>query len=42
MVVAVQLSTMLTVGAIGALALWRSGVALDELRLAKGESVGGS
>jgi uncharacterized membrane protein YbhN (UPF0104 family) len=42
MVVTVQLSTVLTVAAVGALALWRSGVALDELRLAKGASVGGS
>ncbi len=39
MVVTVQLSTVLTVAAIGALALWRSGIALDELRLAKGEPV---
>ncbi len=42
MVVAVQLSTILTVAAVGALALWRSGVALDDLRLAGGESVGGA
>jgi hypothetical protein len=34
MVLVVQLSSMLTVCAIGALALWRHGVALDELRSA--------
>ncbi len=38
MVLAVQLSSLLTVCAIGAFALWRNGVALDELRLAKGDS----
>ena len=42
MVLTVQLSTLLTVGVIGALALWRSGIALDDLRLARGESVGGA
>ena len=42
MVATVQLSTMVTVAAVGALALWRSGIALDEVRLAKGEPIAGS
>ena len=37
MVLAVQLSSLLTVCAIGAFALWRHGVALDELRFATGD-----
>ena len=36
MVLVVQFSSLLAVASIGAFALWRSGIALDELRLAKG------
>ena len=39
MVLVVQISSLLTVASIGAFALWRSGVALDALRLAKGTAV---
>lgn len=39
MVLLVQFSSLLAVASIGAFALWRSGVALDELRLAKGNAV---
>jgi len=41
MVLAVQLATLLTVGGIGAIALWRHGVGLDELRRA-GAGAGGA
>jgi hypothetical protein len=37
MVLTVQFSSIAVVGGIGALALWRSGIALDQFRLAKGE-----
>ncbi len=37
MVLLVQVSSLLAVASIGAFALWRSGIALDELRLAKGK-----
>ena len=33
MVLAVQLATIVTIGGFGALALWRQGIALDDLRL---------
>lgn len=33
---------MVAVAFIGAFALWRSGIALDQLRLAEGDSVGSS
>jgi hypothetical protein len=36
MVLAVQFSSIAMVGAIGALALWRSGMSLDQFRFAKG------
>ncbi len=39
MVLAVQFATMLTVTGVGALALWRNGVALNELRPARGKTV---
>ena len=39
MVLLVQVSSLLAVASIGAFALWRSGIALDELRLAKGNAV---
>jgi hypothetical protein len=39
MVLLVQFSSLLAVASIGAFALWRSGIALDELRLAKGNAV---
>ncbi len=39
MVLVVQFSSLLAVASIGAFALWRSGIALDELRLAKGSAV---
>jgi hypothetical protein len=42
MVLVVQFSSLLAVASIGAFALWRSGIALDELRLAKGNAVEGS
>ena len=42
MVLVVQFSSILVVSSIGAFALWRSGIALDQLRLAKGSSVGSS
>ncbi len=40
MVLVVQFSSILVVSGIGAFALWRSGIALDQLRLAKGDSLG--
>ncbi len=40
MVLLVQFSSLLAVASIGAFALWRSGIALDELHLAKGNAVG--
>jgi hypothetical protein len=39
MVLLVQFSSLLATAAIGAFALWRSGIALDELHLAKGNAV---
>jgi hypothetical protein len=42
MVLVLQFSSILVVSSIGAFALWRSGIALDQLRLAKGDSVGSS
>lgn len=39
MVLAVQFATMLTVAGVGALALWRNGVALNELRPARGATL---
>ncbi len=39
MVLLVQFSSLLATASIGAFALWRSGIALDELRLAKGNAV---
>lgn len=39
MAVAVQAASMLTVTAIGAVAFWRSGVALDDLRIAQDDHV---
>ena len=42
MVVVVQSSSMLTVAAIGAFALWRNGIALSDLQTVKGDSVGTS
>lgn len=40
MVLLVNVSSLLTVASIGAFALWRSGIALDEVHLAKGNTVG--
>ncbi len=42
MVLVVQFASLLTVAGVGALALWRSGVRLDDLRIAKGNDVGSS
>ncbi len=42
MVLVVRFSSILVVSSVGAFALWRSGIALDQLRLAKGDSVGSS
>ncbi len=39
MVAAVQLSAMLTVGGVGAFALWKHGIELDELRLSEKKPV---
>jgi hypothetical protein len=39
MVLLVQFSSLLATASIGAFALWRSGIALDELHLAKGNAV---
>jgi len=39
MVLLVQLASMLTVSSVGAFALWRSGMALDDLRLVKANDV---
>ena len=39
MVLVVQFSSLLAVSSVGAFALWRSGVTLDELRFAKGDAV---
>ena len=36
----VQFSSMLTIASIGALALWRNGVALGDLQIAKGDAAG--
>ena len=40
MVLAVQMSSLLTVAGIGAFALWRQGITLSTLLLAKGEADG--
>ena len=40
MVLVVQSTSMLTVAAIGALALWRNGIALGDLQTARGDTVG--
>ena len=40
MVLVVQFSSLLAVVSIGASALWRSGIALDDLRIAKGSDIG--
>ena len=42
MVLLVQVSSLLAIVSIGAFALWRSGIALDELRLGKDDAVKGS
>ena len=42
MVLAIQFSSMFAVSGIGAFALWRSGISLGELRMAKGDDVGSS
>ncbi len=42
MVLLVQVSSLLAIVSIGAFALWRSGIALDELRFAKADAVKGS
>ncbi len=42
MVPVAQFSSILVVSSIGAFALWRSGIALGQLRLARGISVGSS
>ena len=42
MVLLVQFSSLFAVASIGAFALWRSGIALDELRFTKGDAVGSS
>ncbi len=42
MVLVVRFSSILVVSSVGAFALWRSGIALDQVRLAKGYSVGSS
>ena len=42
MALVVQFSSLLTVTSIGALALWRSGITLDALRMAKGSDVASS
>ncbi len=39
---AVQFSSMLTIASIGVCTLWRNGVALADLQIARGDSVGGS
>lgn len=40
MVLLVNVSSLLTVASIGAFALWRSGIALDEVHVSKGNTVG--
>ena len=42
MVLVVQFSSILAISAVGAFALWRSGIALDEYRLTKGSAGEGS
>ncbi len=42
MVLLVQVSSLLAIVSIGAFALWRSGITLDELRLGKADAVKGS
>ncbi len=40
MVLVVQFSSMLAISCLGAVALWRNGITLDELRLAQGDTQG--